>query len=113
MSNPMSRLLTGFGPVLPNTHPVDLARTGLGTLLALLELAGLAQVMVPSAGLRLIAPFRASAVLLLAVPNSPLAQPWSVLVGNTVSAVAAVAVLQAVPQGIWIAPLAVALTSWR
>ena len=60
MSNPMSGLLTGFGPVLPNTHPVDLARTGLGTLLALLELAGLAQVMVPGAGLRLIAPFGAS-----------------------------------------------------
>ncbi len=109
MSKPLSRLLTGFGPVLPNTHPVDLARTGAGALLALLVLAGLAHLLVPGAGLRLIAPFGASAVLLFAVPNSPLAQPWSVLMGNTVSAVVAVAVVQLVPQGIWSVPLAVAL----
>ncbi|MCB2016131.1 MAG: HPP family protein [Hydrogenophaga sp.] len=34
-----------------------------------------------------IAPMGASAVLLFAVPASPLAQPWSILGGNTVSAV--------------------------
>lgn len=33
-----------------------------------------------------IAPMGASAVLLYAVPSSPLAQPWSVLLGNTLSA---------------------------
>jgi CBS-domain-containing membrane protein len=31
----------------------------------------------------LIAPMGASAVLVFAVPASPLAQPWSVIVGNT------------------------------
>ncbi|OYY84365.1 MAG: hypothetical protein B7Y34_00710, partial [Methylophilales bacterium 16-45-9] len=35
----------------------------------------------------LIAPMGASAVLLFAVPSSPLAQPWSVLGGNTVAAI--------------------------
>src|SRR3569832_166040 len=34
----------------------------------------------------LIAPMGASAVLLFAVPSSPLAQPWSVLCGNILSA---------------------------
>lgn len=38
------------------------------------------------------APFGASSVLLFAVPNSPLAQPWSAIVGNTVAAAVAVAV---------------------
>lgn len=38
-----------------------------------------------------IAPMGASAVLLFAVPSSPLAQPWSILAGNLVSAIIGVA----------------------
>ncbi|MBC3874248.1 HPP family protein [Undibacterium sp. LX15W] len=34
----------------------------------------------------LIAPMGASAVLLFALPSSPLAQPWAILVGNSISA---------------------------
>lgn len=34
-------------------------------------------------GLYLIAPFGATSVLLFAVPNSPLAQPWAAIVGNS------------------------------
>ena len=45
----------------------------------------------------LIAPFGASAVLVYAVPNSPLAQPWSVVMGNTLSALVALAVITAFP----------------
>lgn len=41
-------------------------------------------------GLFVIAPFGASAVLLFALPNSPLAQPWSAVVGNAVSALVGV-----------------------
>lgn len=43
-------------------------------------------------GLYLVAPFGATSVLLFAVPNSPLAQPWSAIVGNTVAALVGVAV---------------------
>ncbi len=43
-------------------------------------------------GLYLVAPFGASSVLLFAVPNSPLAQPFSAIVGNTVAALVGVAV---------------------
>src|SRR3954468_6919676 len=39
----------------------------------------------------LIAPLGASAVLVFAVPASPLAQPWSVIGGNTLSAVVGIA----------------------
>lgn len=43
-------------------------------------------------GFYLVAPFGASSVLLFALPNSPLAQPWSAIVGNTVAALVAVVV---------------------
>ena len=40
----------------------------------------------------LIAPIGASAVLLFAVPSSPLAQPWSIIGGNTISALTGITV---------------------
>lgn len=46
----------------------------------------------------LIAPIGASAVLLFAVPASPLSQPWAVIGGNTVSAIIGVAVARLVHQ---------------
>lgn len=49
-------------------------------------------------GLYLVAPFGASSVLLFAVPNSPLAQPWSAIVGNTVAALVGVAVCLSIPD---------------
>jgi CBS domain-containing membrane protein len=50
----------------------------------------------------LIAPIGASAVLLFAVPTSPLAQPWSVVGGNTLSALVGVAVAHLIHDP-WIA----------
>lgn len=45
-----------------------------------------------------IAPMGASSVLLFAVPNSPLAQPWNVIVGNTLAGVIGVACVQWLPD---------------
>ncbi|MGV8856770.1 MAG: HPP family protein [Devosia sp.] len=42
----------------------------------------------------IVAPMGASAVLLFAVPTSPLAQPWSIIGGNTLSALVGVVVAQ-------------------
>ena len=96
----------GFGPAMGGPKAMDLARAGLGAGLGLL-LAGLA---LRGLGLGwLIAPFGASAVLVYAVPNSPLAQPWSVVMGNTLSALVALAVLTALPHQDWAVPLAVGL----
>jgi len=57
----------------------------------------------------LVAPMGASAVLLFAVPASPLAQPWSIIGGNTISALVGVAMLRLVPDPMIAAALAVAL----
>ena len=58
----------------------------------------------------LFAPLGASAVLLFAVPASPLAQPWSIIGGNTVSALVGAVVAHIVPDAATAAPLSVALS---
>lgn len=57
----------------------------------------------------LVAPMGASAVLLFAVPASPLAQPWSIVGGNLVAATVGVACAQWITDPITAAALAVAL----
>lgn len=95
-----------LGPAMGGPKPVDVAQAGIGAALGLL-VAGLA---LRGLGIGwLVAPFGASAVLVYALPNSPLAQPWSVVVGNTVSALVALAVLAALPHADWAVPLAVGL----
>lgn len=58
----------------------------------------------------LVAPMGASAVLLFAVPASPLAQPWSIIGGNLVSAIIGVACATWITNPIDAAPIAVALS---
>ena len=57
----------------------------------------------------LVAPMGASAVLLFAVPSSPLAQPWSLLGGNLVAAIVGVACAKLVADPAVAAALAVSL----
>lgn len=57
----------------------------------------------------IIAPLGASAVLIFAVPASPLAQPWAIIGGNTISALVGVAVAQFVSEPFVGIALAVAL----
>lgn len=89
---PLRRALRHAGPATGFPGWIEAIRAGIGPLLALalLELA-LRPVADPGTGLFVIAPFGATAVLLYAMPNSPLAQPWSALVGNGVSALVGVA----------------------
>ena len=62
-----------------------------GSLLGILLTALIShKVLGAQASLWLIAPMGASAVLLFAVPSSPLAQPWSIMGGNFVAAVVGV-----------------------
>lgn len=57
----------------------------------------------------IVAPMGASAVLLFAVPASPLAQPWPIVGGNTISALVGVAVAQMVSDPLLGVGLAVSL----
>lgn len=57
----------------------------------------------------LAAPIGASAVLVFAIPASPLAQPWPVIGGNTISAFIGLGVAWAIPDATIAAACAVAL----
>ena len=103
----MNRLLRGLGPSMPRPEVFEAARSSLGAALGLL-LAGLVlrHYAAPPA-VAMIAPFGATAFLIFAVPNSPLAQPWSVVVGSSVAALMGVAAVHMVPFQIAAAAFAV------
>lgn len=94
----LHRMLRSVGPAMPRPRIEEALRAGLGAGLALSLSGGLLLVLnawlAAPAPFVLIAPLGASAFLLFAIPNSPLAQPWSAIVGNTASALVAVGVLQ-------------------
>jgi CBS domain-containing membrane protein len=73
---------------------------GLGAAIGISATAILSRLLIgPEPGLPLlIASFGASAVLVYAVPASPLAQPWPVIGGNALSALFGVAVGRMVPD---------------
>ncbi|GGE28821.1 hypothetical protein GCM10011345_38580 [Gemmobacter megaterium] len=86
--------LRPFAPVIGRASLRDVAAGGLGLALGLLICSTLLFGMGVdlASGAFLIAPMGATAVLLFAVPNSPLAQPWSAVVGNSISGLAALVV---------------------
>ncbi len=90
----MRAMLRHLGPAMgfPGWHEIARAALTIAVALALVELL-LPPVLATPDGLFLIAPFGATAVMLIALPNSPLAQPWTVFCGNTVSAAIAVTVV--------------------
>ncbi|MBO9506471.1 HPP family protein [Thalassospira sp. A3_1] len=97
-------------PAIPASTHKEAIRAGFGALIGL-GVAGfvLSFLDLHAAGLYLIAPFGASSVLLFAVPNSPLAQPWSAIVGNSVAALAGVAVCYVIPDPVLRVAVAVGL----
>ncbi len=69
-------------------------RVVIGTVLGILVTAAVCRITAGSASAAwpwLIAPMGASAVLVFAAPASPLAQPWAVVGGNTLSALVGIA----------------------
>jgi CBS domain-containing membrane protein len=56
----------------------------------------------------LVAPIGASALLVFALPGSPMAQPWSVLAGNTLSTLVGIACAQYIPDTSLAAPVCLA-----
>ncbi len=107
----MKDLLRLIVPEAASVSYKERFRAGAGAWIGIL-LTSLIGYVAVGAGLELpalIAPMGASAVLLFAVPSSPLAQPWSILGGNMVAALIGVTVTLLVPQPFLAAALAVAI----
>ena len=106
----IKRWLYGFVPRPTAVSHREQLRACCGALLGIL-LTGLISRWVVGANSSLpllIAPMGASAVLLFALPSSPLAQPWSIIGGNFVSATLGVTCAIWISDPIWAAALAVA-----
>lgn len=105
------RVLRSLGPAVARVPALEAVRAGLGALvgLGLTGLFLLSPGIDLELGLYLVAPFGATSVLLFAVPNSPLAQPWSAIVGNTLAALVGVAVCMLIADPVLRIALAVGL----
>jgi CBS domain-containing membrane protein len=98
--------LHGFLPQPLPTAKLERLRAVIGACAGLFVTALATHMFAPDLAAYLIAPMGASAVLLFCVPSSPLAQPWAVVGGNTISALVGVACFHLVPDVLLAAPLA-------
>ncbi|HVI29951.1 HPP family protein [Hansschlegelia sp.] len=97
----LAELMRRLAPSLAPVSRTERLRATFGALLgvAITGFASAALVGGEAAHLPLlIAPMGASAVLLFAVPSSPLAQPWSLIGGNLVAAIIGVTAAKFVPD---------------
>jgi CBS domain-containing membrane protein len=101
------RLLAGW--LSPGMHPF---RASLGAALAIAGVAAISSALMggDSALPFLVASMGASAVLIFAVPASPLSQPWAVIGGNVVSALAGVTAARLAANPLTAMALGVALS---
>jgi len=99
-----------FHPRLAGARSSDRLAASLGALAAILVVAQTSAALLASlTPIWLVAPIGASAVLVFAVPASPLAQPWPVIGGNILSALVGVVVANTAAAYEWAPALAVGL----
>ncbi len=98
-----------FRPILPGARLWDRAFACLGAAIGIALAGFVSALLAPRAGLGLwlVPPMGASAVLLFAVPASPMAQPWPTIGGNILSALVGVLVAHVLPLSAVSAGLAV------
>ncbi|XAH24690.1 HPP family protein [Xylophilus sp. GW821-FHT01B05] len=103
--------LRAFRPAPLRVDARERWRMAFGAVLGVLVTALLCRWVGGAAGASpwLVAPIGASAVLVFAVPASPLAQPWAVVGGNTVSALIGWACVLAIGDAAWAGAVAVGL----
>ncbi|WP_439889783.1 HPP family protein [Ralstonia sp. 25C] len=107
----LRRWLHSFVPAPVTVRWRERVRSAAGALVGIL-LTGTMMKLVPGASTLiplLVAPMGASAVLLFAVPASPLAQPWSIIGGNLVAATVGVTCALLVPDPVLASALAVSI----
>lgn len=106
----MSQRFRAFVPILAGATLHERLIACAGALVGIGLTSVITGLVSPGAYLPLIvAPMGASAVLLFAVPTSPLAQPWPIIGGNTISALIGVTVANAIDDRALAAALAVSL----
>jgi CBS domain-containing membrane protein len=90
-------LLNALRPAPQAVNARERLRVVFGACLGMLFAALLSRLAMPASLPWLVAPIGASTVLVFGVPASPLAQPWAVIGGNTVSALVGIACMNWLP----------------
>jgi CBS domain-containing membrane protein len=99
LSPRLIRWLRTFQPLPMKVDARERVRVVLGALLGIGITAVISHWFAgPDVSLWLVAPMGASAVLVFGVPASPMAQPWSVVGGNVISALAGLACVWFIPD---------------
>lgn len=89
---------------------IERLRASLGAFLGLMLVATISKYLGEIGGVDewLMASLGASALLVFALPESPMAQPWAVTAGNTLSALIGITVCNVIGGVFWAIPIAVA-----
>ena len=87
-------------------------RTVLGAFIGLMLVLTIAKFLGELGGIDewLMASLGASALLVFALPQSPLAQPWAVIAGNTLSALVGISCANLIPFPIWAMAIAASIS---
>lgn len=112
LRNTLKRAIFYFGGDQPPVSWAEKARSVFGAFIGLLlvicvakylgELSGIAEWLMASLG--------ASALLVFALPQSPMAQPWAVIAGNTLSALVGISCFHLLGSSFVVLPLAASLS---
>lgn len=100
-----------FGGDQPLVAWVERLRSVFGAFIGLALVLTVAKYLGELSGLDewLMASLGASALLVFALPQSPMSQPWAVIAGNTISALVGITVLHLVSEPLLAMPLAASL----
>ena len=96
----------------PHVAWVERIRSVFGALIGLMLVLTIAKYLGELGGLDewLMASLGASALLVFALPQSPMAQPWAVIAGNTLSALVGISIIHLVQEPLLAMPLAASLS---
>jgi len=96
----------------PHVAWVERIRSVFGAFIGLMLVLTIAKYLGELGGIDewLMASLGASALLVFALPQSPMAQPWAVIAGNTLSALVGVSIIHVVNEPLIAMPLAASLS---
>lgn len=101
-----------FGGDQPPVPWVERIRSILGAFIGLMLVLTTAKFLGELSGIDewLMASLGASALLVFVLPGSPMAQPWAVIAGNTISALIGITVFLIIPEPLLAMPIAASLS---
>lgn len=116
MSHSLRRYLKRYSFYLGGDQPhvawVERIRSVFGAFIGLMLVLTIAKYLGELSNLEewLMASLGASALLVFALPQSPMAQPWAVIAGNTVSALVGISVIHVIDESLLAMPIAASLS---